>query len=160
MLALILAPMFAVVSPMLPEEEVRTHSGRTINLAEWRTHAVIVTFWATWCGPCREDLAALQRLSNLPDSKVRILAVAVDAEGWRTVLPFLRQDRYTLPVALLTPRFRRAFPFRDGLDLLPQTYFFHAGGHLALHVRGALNRDELTRLANAQAGAKAWPARE
>jgi len=132
--------------PTLPALAVPTQSGEILQLAAWRGRPVIVTFWATWCAACKQDLAALQRLASRPGLDIGILAIAVDSPGWRTVLPYLRQHDFHLPTTLLTPRLRKAFPLPPDVSPLPQTLFFAPNGQLAAHLRRALSEDELSRI--------------
>ncbi|RIK57579.1 TlpA family protein disulfide reductase, partial [candidate division KSB1 bacterium] len=39
-------------------------SGETISLASQRGRVVLINFWATWCGPCQEELPELARLQS------------------------------------------------------------------------------------------------
>lgn len=47
--------------------------------------AMVCFFWATWCGPCKEPLLALQTYAGMESSKVKLLAISVDedAKQWK-----------------------------------------------------------------------------
>jgi thiol-disulfide isomerase/thioredoxin len=45
-----------------PAFESRTVEGRAVTLTGLRGTVVLLTFWATWCAPCREELPALEQL--------------------------------------------------------------------------------------------------
>ena len=65
------APEFTGVSP----------EGKTIRLSDFAGRAVLVDFWASWCGPCRQELPFLvEQYSLKKDSGFTVLAVNVDKE--------------------------------------------------------------------------------
>ena len=45
-----------------PDFTLRTMSGPNMRLAEQRGRVVMVNFWATWCGPCRQEMPQLNKL--------------------------------------------------------------------------------------------------
>jgi peroxiredoxin len=54
-------------------------SKTTVHLASYRGRVVLLNFWATWCGPCREELPSLIALQHkMP--QVQVLAVSVDED--------------------------------------------------------------------------------
>ena len=60
----------------------------------------IIEFWASWCGPCRDEFPVLQRIydSYRSDPKVRFLAISVD-ESLEDAKDFVAEGAYTFPVA-------------------------------------------------------------
>jgi thiol-disulfide isomerase/thioredoxin len=60
---------------------------------------VLINEWATWCGPCNEELPKLQKLyEQMKDrSDIQILTFNID-ESLGLVAPFLKEKGYTFPV--------------------------------------------------------------
>jgi len=62
----------------------------TVSLADFKGKIVVLNFWATWCGPCREEMPSLDRLqAAFPDGDVVVIALSNDRKGPEVVLPFL-----------------------------------------------------------------------
>lgn len=73
--------------------------GPAIDLAEFRGRPVIVHFFATWCAPCIEEIAALDALATRLGAGVTILAVDVGEVDAR-VRNFFRQRPMRFPILL------------------------------------------------------------
>ena len=62
-----------------PDFVLKSLSGKNVRLSEYRGDVVIVSFWATWCGDCRAQLAELGAVrERYQDAGVELLAVSLD----------------------------------------------------------------------------------
>ena len=110
-------------------------NGDEIQLFEQRGKIVFLNFWATWCGPCREEMPSMQTLyDELKDEGLEIIAVNV-LEDHDTASGFIEEYRFTYPVALdLDGRVMR----RYGIRAYPTTYIVDRDGYV-LGVRPGYN---------------------
>jgi peroxiredoxin len=88
----------AVGSPA-PDFELRDLSGRLVRLSAHQGRVVLLNFWATWCGPCKDEMPSMERLYHEFDPKqFEILAVSMDAQGPSITRPFIESFALTFPV--------------------------------------------------------------
>ncbi|MES9859751.1 MAG: TlpA disulfide reductase family protein [Candidatus Thiodiazotropha sp. LLP2] len=65
-----------------PDFTLKSRTGENIKLSELRGNVVMVNFWASWCGPCRQEMPILQQLyDRYQDMGFVLLGVNVDEES-------------------------------------------------------------------------------
>jgi peroxiredoxin len=76
--------------------------GNTFRLADHQGEVVYVTFWATWCVPCRRELPLLESMyAELKDRGLLVVGVATDPAASKSkIKPFVNQYKFTFPTVL------------------------------------------------------------
>ncbi|MGH6930597.1 MAG: TlpA disulfide reductase family protein [Dongiaceae bacterium] len=68
-------------------------NGTRLTLEDFRGQVVLLNIWATWCAPCRSEMASLDRLQAMHGADgLEVLAVSVDREGTDKVRRFYQQS--------------------------------------------------------------------
>jgi thiol-disulfide isomerase/thioredoxin len=76
----------------IPKETIEDALGRPIQLSSFKGSFVLLNFWATWCGPCVEEMPSLDRLQGeLEKEGLKVVAASVDRDGIKAAAPFLRK---------------------------------------------------------------------
>jgi len=83
--------------PMAPPFEVTTLNGKHISLDDLQGKVVLIDFWATWCGPCRESIPHVREIAKKFDGQpLIVLSVSVDDDEnkWKD---FVAKNEMTWP---------------------------------------------------------------
>lgn len=80
-----------------PSFSLPLFEGGTVDLEKLRGKPVVLSFWASWCGPCRFELPELSRIKPLYPN-VHFLAVNVDRDK-KSAQRFLSKVKFSLPIA-------------------------------------------------------------
>jgi len=75
--------------------------GKQLKLSDFRGGIVVLEFWASWCQPCRGELAAMQKLHDELASK-GVVFLGIDDESPETVKSFVTSQGYNFPMLLHT----------------------------------------------------------
>ncbi|MBL4607710.1 MAG: TlpA family protein disulfide reductase [Pseudomonadales bacterium] len=86
------------VGSLAPDFTLKSLSGKNIRLEEKRGKTVLITFWASWCGPCRIELPHFQKLQHdIGKDKIEILAVSADSK-LQNVSSFSKELSLNIPM--------------------------------------------------------------
>jgi len=87
-----------------PDFTLRSVDGPNLRLAEQRGRVVMVNFWATWCGPCRQEMPHLNKLyDKYRDSGFVLLGVNID-DNARAAIDLSAKMGLKFPVLLDTDK--------------------------------------------------------
>jgi thiol-disulfide isomerase/thioredoxin len=133
-------------------------NGQKVRLQDYRGKVVVLNFWATWCGPCREEMPIFVELQKEYESRgVVFVAASLD-------------DRETRPkIAGFIAEFRIAFPVWVGASVMdledlrlgqgvPATAFLDREGRIVSRVLGQVTRDEVKQRLDWLTGDQSTPA--
>ncbi len=133
---------FAQAKPA-PDFDLPGLYGERVRLADYRGQVVYVDFWASWCGPCRKALPALNALRQELKQKgpFEILAINLD-ETPEDALRFLKKYPVDYPVASDKDA---TLPPRYGLIGMPTSYLVDQQGNIVAVHEGfrSANLDEI-----------------
>jgi len=140
-----------------PNLELKDLGGKTQKVADLRGSIVLLNFWATWCGPCREELPLLSGLSQeYAGKKVRFIAVSADDMKDRAKIDqFLSRQKLDMEVWLGADLDMLE---RAGLgNVLPATMILDEQGEIVARILGEAREQDVRAPLDWLLGGKAGP---
>lgn len=134
-------PVGFQVDNRAPAFTLQNLDGDDVTLSDSRGKIVMVNFWATWCGPCKDELPHIQAVSDSwSDDKLVILAIALrDLEDLATVEQYIEQNEYTFPVLFDSEgNVKTLYGITSGIPI-PRTFFIDAEG-IIQRIHGSMFR--------------------
>jgi thiol-disulfide isomerase/thioredoxin len=130
---------------------LETLDGKKVSLADYKGKAVVVNFWATWCGPCRIETPWLIELRNKYASQgIEVLALSADdldygdkgkvAKEKQEIARSAAQLHMPYPVLIDGASLSETY---GGLDSLPTTFFVNRKGVIVAAQIGLSTKDDL-----------------
>ena len=141
-----------------PNLELKDLAGKTQKVAGLRGSIVVFNFWATWCGPCREELPLLSGLSRkYAGKKVRFVAVSLDDSKDRAKInQFLSRQQFEMEVWMGADLDMLE---RAGLgNEVPATMILDKQGEIVARILGKAREEDVKGPVEWLLGGKAGPA--
>ena len=142
----VLAGCSTPASPALdvPQFSFSSLEGKTVAMKDLSNKVVIVDFWATWCGPCREEIPHLNELySELKGKGLEIVGISMDTDGTDGVKDFAREFRIQYPIVMGDEKVAESF---GGLIGLPTTFVIDRQGKVAKKYIGLPPAEDMRRI--------------
>jgi cytochrome c biogenesis protein CcmG/thiol:disulfide interchange protein DsbE len=126
-------------------------SGRKVSLASYKGNALLINFWATWCGPCKIETPWLIELRNRYAAQgFEVLGISMDdldrgnpralSEEKQEIARFVRQTQISYPVLIDGDSISRPY---GGLDELPTSFFVNRNGTVVAAQLGVTSKGEI-----------------
>jgi cytochrome c biogenesis protein CcmG/thiol:disulfide interchange protein DsbE len=130
------APLFTL--PVLNSSSGPQFGPGTVSLSAFRGHAVVLNFWASWCGPCKSEAPVLEK--DYVRYKDRVVFLGVDNKDLPTdAQTFVNAHGVTFPVlgdgsGDVTSSY--------GISQVPETYVLNRNGKIVAHLAGPIDSPE------------------
>ncbi len=128
------------ISALAPDFEWNAPDGKTTKLSDLRGKVVVMTFWATWCQPCRQEMPAMQRVAASTDAVFLAVDLLEDGAKVRSFMDSLALDRLT-PLLDTDGAVTRRYSVLE----LPQTFFIDPKGVIRHIEHGGVLDDSAVR---------------
>jgi thiol-disulfide isomerase/thioredoxin len=139
----------------LPDAEFTRLDGSKVRVSDLRGKPAVINFWATWCGPCKEEIPLLQKAYGA-DGGAGFQLIAVTDEARGAVSSWVEDNSMRLPVAL-DPGGQASQRYR--IQGIPTTFFLNSEGMVVIRHIGALTPGTLKVFLEQIAGESPSPTR-
>lgn len=134
-----------LLSKKVPSVQLKDMEGNNVNTAEMGFDGpVVISFWATWCSPCKRELNTIQDLYTdwQEETGVNLVAVSIDDERTKSGVPMYVNGKAWEYLVLMDPNgdFKRAM----GVNNVPHTFLLDKEGNIVYSHNNYAPGDEET----------------
>ncbi|HEY6304011.1 MAG TPA: TlpA disulfide reductase family protein [Terriglobales bacterium] len=127
-----------LIGNLAPDFELQTLDGKKIKLSDLRGKAVLLNFWATYCGPCKIEMPWFVELQKeYGPQGFQIVGVAMDDASTEDIAKFAKEMGVNYPILLGTESVGQSY---GGVNALPTTFFVDRDGKIIAREFGLQSR--------------------
>lgn len=130
----------ANINAPAPDFNLNTVGGRPVQLSQFKGRAVMVNFWATWCGPCRAELPLMQNRFEAHFPNLVVLAIE-EGSTKNEIYKVMKETGVNFLVLQGNDNVLSQY----GISAFPTTYLIDPQGIIRFHHVGQLSASQLDR---------------
>ena len=124
-----------------PDFTLQSLDGSNMSLSDFRGKAVLLNFWATWCGPCKIEMPWFVELQKeYGPQGLQIVGVAMDDSSTEDIAKFTKEMGVNYPVLLGKEAVGEEY---GGVPALPESFFIGRDGKIVDKIIGLRGRAEI-----------------
>ena len=128
-------------STMAPDFSLESLDGKSMKLSDLRGKAVLLNFWATWCGPCKIEMPWFVELQNQYGPQgFQIIGVAMDDGSKEDIAKFAKDMGVNYPILLGKEAVGDQY---GGIPNLPESFFISRDGRVVDKIFGLRGKSEI-----------------
>ncbi len=115
--------------------------GNLVESSVYKGHAMLVTFFATWCPPCRQEIPVLKSIQEkYNQQKFTVIALSLDKKGPEIVTELIKIEKINYPVLMADKITAKKF---DEVVMLPTSFLINKKGNVVKTYRGYISQSVL-----------------
>jgi peroxiredoxin len=124
-----------------PDFSLESLDGATMRLSDLRGKAVLLNFWATWCGPCKIEMPWFVDLQKQYGSQgLQIVGVAMDDASKEDIGKFAKDMGVNYPILIGKEAVGQQY---GGVNALPETFLISRDGRIVDKIIGLESKSEI-----------------
>lgn len=130
-----------LVGNVAPAFAITSIGGKQVSLADYKGNALLVNFWATWCGNCKVEMPWLAELrEKYAGQGFEVLGVVTDNAPVEKISALVQKFGVHYPILICNHATAQAF---GGLPDLPESFFIDRHGKIVAIMDGADSEREI-----------------
>jgi peroxiredoxin len=126
---------------LAPDFSLESLDGKTIRLSDLRGKAVLLNFWATWCGPCKIEMPWFVDLQNQYGAQgLQIVGVAMDDASKEDISKFAKDMGVNYPILIGKESVGDQY---GGVPALPESFLISRDGKIVDKIVGLIGKAEI-----------------
>src|SRR5271157_424125 len=128
-------------STVAPDFSLQSLDGKTMRLSDFRGKAVLLNFWATWCGPCKIEMPWFVDFQNQYGSQgLQIVGVAMDDASKEDIGKFAKDLGVNYPILIGKESVGDQY---GGVPALPETFLIGRDGKIIDKIIGLKGKADI-----------------